>query len=389
MEVFGNSTAVATFAPDEFIPFAPAEKAFTMLAGVLVGLVWLLMWRYAPKKSLRINDPRKRMHLVYAAVAAGLLGHFAGHSFPNALIHAPAEPQSTHFVTLAMMLGVAAAVAFFKFSRTCGVASDQAVLDPGKEPVGAFIDEDGTQGEYVRTTTSHTSVALSVASEGHYTSFSESQQFINSSSLEDSASRDASPRGRLAIGVGGVSQGDDGSEDVASTSDDVDILWMRRKMAWIVFALYTLYTLSDALFMAYNNHGQPPGVLVACFWIYKLVNSLTLSGIAVYAYVHLHPRRCCCNRYRPAYLVCAVISVLASVASALPVTLDVPPEQVSVVVESLYFRLFSGFFSGWLLWVAFIFITSELRVTTARVEFLWWFVFIVTGAAVFVTGVFL
>lgn len=195
----------------------------------------------------------------------------------------------------------------------------------------------------------------------------------------------------MSVGTGGGSLGDDGSEDVARTSDHMEILWIRRKMAWILLVFYTAYGLSDALFMAYNNHGQTPAVLVACFWIYKLVNSLVLSGTAVFAYIHLHPRRCCCccRRYRPMYFAWATVSVLASVASAIPVVLDVPPERVAMVVESLAFRLFCGFFSGWQVWVAFLLINAELRDTNMRTELAWWALFIASAVAIFTTGVFL
>jgi hypothetical protein len=376
-----GSFANATDLPWQEPPlFETGHQVAVALVALPVIVVWWLVWRCAPKRRFRATNPYVRMQYLYAMVAGTMVGFLAGHALPNSLL---GHAEDIKF--LAFFAGIGVTVAFLRFMRSCGRANFQIVASTHQEPYHLFDDETGDQLAYVSTGARRTPAA-SVFAEQPSSAYASVDSSVEGGVFVDSLSRDSSPR-RVAVAH---AMGDDMAEDITTAADQSDILWIRRWMALVLFAVYMIYGVTDGVFLVYNYHEQSAAVLVACFWISKIASALTLSGFLIFAYVHLHPHecRCCCRRW--VYPVAALVYTLVAVCSCLPVFLSVPSEEIAEwLVPNVAFGAFGAFVAGALMVIAMLFVFFEVPEASARSEFIWWLLFVVAGVVSWVTGRFL
>lgn len=318
-----------------------------------------------------------------------MVGYLAGHALPNALVGGDVEIK-----LLAFFVGVAITGAMVRFMRVCGDANFQLVGNTDSEPYRLFDDETGDERSHISTHFGRTPLAEVVrdpyggAGSVDGNDSSHESGVFGSVSGGGRSSRDMSPRRRVLLQH---SMGDDMAEDVAAGGDDRDVLRMRRWMATVIYCVYTVYGTTDGVFLVYNHHAQPGGVLVACFYVSKIMSAVVLSGFMAYAYVHLYaPRqRGCCGR-RWVYPALGVLFALNATVSCLPIFLGTTTAAIAAwVAPNVAFGAFGAAVAGIMVPPALRFAFREAPEASARSETLWWAIFVATGGAAWATGLFL
>lgn len=375
-----NATTV-TVAPVLGMEWTTTTRVFTPLAALPVLLVWFIVWRVSPKRNLHINNPYTKMQYLYALMTGSMAGFLAGHALPNALL---IGEYGGVWKCICFFVGMCATAAFIRFARTCGPSLHQVAGDTSDEPYMLF-DADGEQMDRVSTTPRRTPVG----SVNVQPPSSAMDAFVGTSYEDDYDSGTVTPNAHVIISQ---STGDNMATDIADSGDAWDVLWIRRKTAWLIMTIYLFYSSCDGLFLMYNFHEVRPAVLVACFWIFKCSTAATLSGFFVYGYVQLHPSRgllCCCRRTRCVYPMAALLSSITVVLSSIPVVMGVGQAYVDMVVENAIFGCAGALVAGILLTFALRFVFFEARETSNRAEFKWWVLFALSGLGTACLGLFL
>lgn len=378
-----------TFGPLEPLPlFDTGAQVATALVVLPVLFTWWLVWRCAPRKGFRTENPYVTNQYLYSVMSGTMVGFMAGHIMPNALI---GDSETLKFG--GFFLGVAITAAFFKFMRCCGGVDSQVMSTVWREPHLVFDEETGDETDYVSTSIGTTPAAVVNVRRPSSYSYSESGGIDSSADAGmlglSGSSRDVSPRRQALIGQ---AAGDDLAEDSTAVADHSDIVWFRRWMAVTVYIIYILYSMTDGVFLVFNYHDQPAPVLLVCFYLAKLSETVTLSGFFIFGYIHVKTpgRRCCCLCRRWMYPVAGLVFATVTLLGCLPVYMSVPTEEVAAwLVPNVAFGVFSALFGGVLMALAMLFVFYEVPEASSRSEFCWWIVFLSTGMVTFLTGCFL
>ena len=297
--------------------FDTTQKVFTALAAIPAVGVWVLIYRFSPKKNFELNNPYERMQWFYALMSGIMIGQLLGHALPNATLY-----SNTNIPFLAAIFGIFAVIAFLKLCRVFGYAKNQVIGSTQYEPIEMYK----ANGEETKYTVLN------------------SQEFILD---EDSIQHDTSSL-----------QADDNpimsaAQSTLVANDAHDVRWIRRRMFEILFVTSCVMILFEGPYLSYNASGVIPGYAIPAFYAMKMIQGLMLACYSVFAYNHKRTRKILFLTY---YGWTALVFGVVCVLSTLPVLLNLSNVVIAILVESRIFGGFYEFFAGALAAVAFKFI---------------------------------
>lgn len=313
------------------ILFDTTQKVFTALAAVPAVGVWVLIYRFSPKKNFQLNNPYERMQWFYALMSGIMVGQLLGHALPNATLY-----SDTNVPFLAAIFGIFAVIAFLKLCRVFGYAKNQVIGSTQYEPIEMYTEN----GE-----------------ETKYTVLNEQEFILDGDTIthDTSSVQDENPIMSAATST-------------LTANDAHDVRWIRRRMFEILYITSCVMILFEGPYLSYNASGVIPGYAIPAFYAMKMIQGLMLACYSVFAYNHKRTRKFLFLTY---YGWTTLVFGIVCVLSTLPVMLNLPSDVIAIFVESRIFGAFYEFFAGALAAVAFNFISREEYEPTKKGELTW------------------
>ena len=122
-------------------------------------------------------------------------------------------------------------------------------------------------------------------------------------------------------------------------------------------------TIIEGLYLVYHQDTVPggPGVLVAMYWVAKVMQSCVLSVALLHGNYHIAK-----NGRTTWYMVFMFTWCSLAAVSSLPAILQLPQPVSALIVQHPFVIILESSMYGLLLWIAFYFISIEGERSTRR-----------------------
>lgn len=296
---------------------------------ILCSLIVFLMYRYG-KRPLQGNTVfADRMQLFYTFVAANMLGKFLFFSLPDAI--GPTASQKSVFISGLVYLGFFIMYIIFKYDRVNHENPNYVTPNDNAQDIRQILDRESM------TITEYTSM----------------------DHLEDPET----------------------AVQKFKQKDERAYLRRRTIIAIITLFIMTLTCILEGFFLIFKEAFAigGPWTIFVFFIIDKVLETLTISVVLLYAYFHG-------KKYR--YWVASIFWIFICFSSTIPIMTQMSWMYSSEIVNHIATNIFYAFSAGCVFFIALYFIWIDKNRTTKKEVIIQIIVFFIGGIISWICGIF-